>query len=864
MKGGKQVFKRGNLIKLIIMTILLLTIPSGRHGTARSAANTTSEPLSIILLIDVSGSMSRTDPQRLRETAAGIFIDMLSPEDYLGVIIFDDEVEVVIPLEQVKDYDNKRMIKEILFPKLDPRGFTDYNGAFKTVFTHLKETDIQGAQPVVIFLTDGDPNPYADSRDNAVFMARYMAELWEIIKSFNSERYPIYSIGFSYEIQPGVLEKISLETRGGYYILEKPEQLLVTFFELLGGLKNRQIIIEETLSGGREKSFPFLVDEYTRQVNLVTASQSPGIVYSLLTPDGSRADPGQVPGLFVTEDKGNALIVLHQLEDKYFGEWNLSVAGSSQVQVLGDKDIHIQVSLEEPLPFSQQPVNEPLEFRVSVSREGVFRDVPLNVEVQLSGPGIEQPVIIPLGEVSEGVFSGTFERLSRPGTYEVQVRLLQEDELLSSTSTNIYGMLIPSLTTDFHIDEDYVTGEEFIVTSSLYVRGNRLTEGKDLGIKEFKILINYDDGTSAVIPFYDSGNYEEHGDLRAADGIWSNRVALEKAGKAEAYLIAAGAYRGTEFLLEKRLGDISLFEPGKVLVSTQGSFWSVPGRTMSLPLLVKNDSVVRDTLLISVSGDVGSMDHVTINLEPGETRSLKLKMDFDSGLKAGSYQVELTFENERESSVLEPASLIVPVELLTPRDAFMHSYLGAIRNVSAAVFVFLIFLFLAVLLGLLLYKINISPLTRIKGSLHYRKSGATRDKPWQEIMFRGLRNKAVISLDPQNRKADFQIKDSEFSYDIEIRALWPGKGPRFIQGLRSLKKKYLPVKMVLRCTPPGVFEYSGNIYTEKELLHEDRFESGGLSFHYINPYAKWDADKEDGVDILGGKLYSSHENSHGV
>ena len=48
------------------------------------AAAVTTENLSVVLVIDVSGSMSSTDPQRLRESAACIFIDLLAPEDRLG------------------------------------------------------------------------------------------------------------------------------------------------------------------------------------------------------------------------------------------------------------------------------------------------------------------------------------------------------------------------------------------------------------------------------------------------------------------------------------------------------------------------------------------------------------------------------------------------------------------------------------------------------------------------------------------------------------------------------------------------------------------------------------------------------------
>lgn len=128
-----------------------------------------------------------------------------------------------------------------------------------------------------------------------------------------------------------------------------------------------------------------------------------------------------------------------------------------------------------------------------------------------------------------------------------------------------------------------------------------------------------------------------------------------------------------------------------------------------------------------------------------------------------------------------------------------------------------------------------------------------------------VKDKAIITLNPRNQQADFHLKGSEYSYDMIIEVQWPGGGPRFIQGLRSLRNKYLPVKIVLRCTPPGVLEYEGKIYTEKELFHEDRFDSGDFSFHYMNPFAKWDTEKGDGVDILGGRFNNtSHEDGQSI
>ncbi|NLC12067.1 MAG: hypothetical protein GX767_07440 [Firmicutes bacterium] len=69
---------------LLLVTFLFLAIVLVYFFSPSVQAAVTTENLSVVMVIDVSGSMSSTDPQRLRESAACIFIDLLAPEDRLG------------------------------------------------------------------------------------------------------------------------------------------------------------------------------------------------------------------------------------------------------------------------------------------------------------------------------------------------------------------------------------------------------------------------------------------------------------------------------------------------------------------------------------------------------------------------------------------------------------------------------------------------------------------------------------------------------------------------------------------------------------------------------------------------------------
>ena len=76
-----------------------------------TAVTTASERIAVALVIDTSGSMAETDPNHLRKTAADIFVDMLSPEDHVGIVSFATEANELVPMQQVGDTANKQNIK---------------------------------------------------------------------------------------------------------------------------------------------------------------------------------------------------------------------------------------------------------------------------------------------------------------------------------------------------------------------------------------------------------------------------------------------------------------------------------------------------------------------------------------------------------------------------------------------------------------------------------------------------------------------------------------------------------------------------------------------------------------------------------
>lgn len=231
-------------MRRLIIIILLLSLSISTYAAPLSDLN--SETLAVSLVIDTSGSMAQTDPQKLRQSVADVFIDYLNPEDYLGIITFNSSVDLVIPMQQLEDDTVRSNIKASLYSKLDGVADTDYKAALDEANRQLEELFNPDATKIIIFLTDGepDPNPINIPADSDS-MTNYMNGLWSTVSTIATNKYPVYSIGFSDGIDVEVLNRIATETGGDVRIYKDAAELDTNLVQML---KSRETIVQELLA----------------------------------------------------------------------------------------------------------------------------------------------------------------------------------------------------------------------------------------------------------------------------------------------------------------------------------------------------------------------------------------------------------------------------------------------------------------------------------------------------------------------------------------------------------------------------------------------------------------------------------------
>ena len=101
----------------------------GHSIGAITAPPATSAGVDVEVVIDISGSMSGTDPQFLRKDAMRALLGLVGKNDRLGAVGFDDKFEPVFDLQGVTDA-NSGALASLADQHILDRGGTDYNVAF--------------------------------------------------------------------------------------------------------------------------------------------------------------------------------------------------------------------------------------------------------------------------------------------------------------------------------------------------------------------------------------------------------------------------------------------------------------------------------------------------------------------------------------------------------------------------------------------------------------------------------------------------------------------------------------------------------------------------------------------------------------
>lgn len=171
-------------------------------------------PLNLCLVIDRSGSMEG-EPLDYVKRACSYVVDLLTPEDVLSIVTFEETVEVLMPPRTVM---NKDLIKEHINRILPGNTTNLYDGLALAAQQLLSSPEASKITRMVVF-SDGDPTAGIKDYNSLV---QHVGEIKKrgITCTF---------LGFGYEYNEELLAGMAKRAGGNYYFISRPELIPEVF-----------------------------------------------------------------------------------------------------------------------------------------------------------------------------------------------------------------------------------------------------------------------------------------------------------------------------------------------------------------------------------------------------------------------------------------------------------------------------------------------------------------------------------------------------------------------------------------------------------------------------------------------------------
>jgi Ca-activated chloride channel family protein len=184
---------------------------SGLAGVAASGPRT---PLNLCLVLDRSGSMEGP-PLDYAKQAVSYVVDLLSPNDVLSIVVFDETVDVLMPPQRVT---NKQAIKDGV-AQIQPGYTTNISDAMTLAAQQLKSLDDLSRATRMVFLTDGEPT--AGIKD--------FHPLVQHAGDIKARGITCTFLGFGPEYNEELLASMAKKTGGNYYYVSQPQLIPEVF-----------------------------------------------------------------------------------------------------------------------------------------------------------------------------------------------------------------------------------------------------------------------------------------------------------------------------------------------------------------------------------------------------------------------------------------------------------------------------------------------------------------------------------------------------------------------------------------------------------------------------------------------------------
>ncbi len=309
------------------------------------------KPREVRIIIDVSGSMKKTDPDNLRVPATKMLINLLPKDVHGGVWLFGQDVQKITSSGAADQQWKESSVVQA--GSIHSRGlFTNIGKALETV-TNDWEVGAKPGLRSVIILTDGlvdvskNPDLNSEARNHI---------LKNIIPKLQAKKVNVYTVALSDNTDEALLKQLAFSTDGFYRKAKNARQLERSFFKLFeSAVKQDELPI---------KKGEFKVDKSVKEVTMM-------VFHSENAPPVTVKSP---MGEWMTKDKHPDYIRWHHEKTYDLLTINNPLKGAWKVSGEEDEDNRAFVVSDLKVVVDKLPANvflfEKIPYEVSLQDDG--------------------------------------------------------------------------------------------------------------------------------------------------------------------------------------------------------------------------------------------------------------------------------------------------------------------------------------------------------------------------------------------------------------------------------------------------------------------------------------------------------------
>lgn len=278
------------------------------------------------ILLDVSGSMKRNDPENLRIPALKLLLDLLPGDARAGVWMFSEKVSELVPVADAKAEWKAKALKAS--EHIHSRGvLTDIEAVLKRALKAWQDAPGK-RQRQLLLLTDGVVDVSKDFMLSADSRERIINEL---IPALQQSKIQVYTIALSDNADSALLEKLAIDTGGWHKTAKTAGQLPRVFLKIFNKVMPRESVpIQDN---------KFTIDDSIKEFSILLFSKASAPPVKLLTPEQQTLTAADTGGsIHWRKEKNYDLVTVAK---PAAGEWQIITAEDPDNQVMIVTDLKL-------------------------------------------------------------------------------------------------------------------------------------------------------------------------------------------------------------------------------------------------------------------------------------------------------------------------------------------------------------------------------------------------------------------------------------------------------------------------------------------------------------------------------------------